>query len=138
MTGVGLSLFLDNYWDYATHSRAEGQAHVTHSTWFQVMAESGFFGLGLFLTLIFTVFMSIRLSLDRLDRLRGSPEYDPSIAAITMGTYAGLIGFCVSGSFLSQGFLWPIYIITSISIAIAHYIDIYFPVLKSDDETADK
>ena len=41
MTGVGLSMFLDNYWDYATHSRAEGKAHVTHSTWFQVMAEAG-------------------------------------------------------------------------------------------------
>lgn len=138
MTGVGLSLFLDNYWDYATHSRAEGQAHVTHSTWFQVLAEAGFFGLGLFLFLIFTIFMSIRLSLNRLDKLRERSRYDPDLTAITMGTYAGLVGFCVSGSFLSQGFLWPIYIITSISIAIAHYMDTNYPELKKEEELADK
>ena len=127
MTGVGLSLFLDNYWDYATHSRAEGQAHVTHSTWFQVMSEAGFIGFGLFIFLIYTVFLSIRKSLSRLDRNRGSPEYDPHMTAIAMGTYAGLVGFCVSGTFLSQGFLWPVYIITAISIAIANYIDRVYP-----------
>ena len=138
MAGVGLSLFLDNYWDYATHSRAEGQAHVTHSTWFQVLAEAGFVGLGLFLFLIFTIFVSIRASLAKLDLLRGSPKYDSDLTAITMGTYAGLVGFCVSGSFLSQGFLWPIYIITSISIAIAHYIDTHYPELKLPQDVADK
>ena len=135
MTGVGLSLFLDNYWDYATHGRSEGQAHVTHSTWFQVMSESGFIGFGLFLFLIFTVFMSVRNSLMRLDRNRGSPEYDPQMTAITVGTYAGLVGFCVSGTFLSQGFLWPIYIITSITIAIANYMDHTYPepIEETDD-----
>ena len=123
MTGVGLSLFLDNYWDYATHSRAEGKAHVTHSTWFQVMSESGFVGFALFGYMIFAIFMSIRRSLTRLDKNTGSPEYDPHMTAIAVGTYAGLVGFCVSGTFLSQGFLWPVYIITSISIAIANYMD---------------
>lgn len=132
MTGVGLSLFLDNYWDYATHSRAEGQAHVTHSTWFQVMSESGFIGFGLFIFMIYTIFMSIRRSLIRLDRNIGSPEYDPHMTAIATGTYAGLVGFCVSGTFLSQGFLWPIYIITSISIAIANYMDNHYPAEKLD------
>ncbi|WP_257295458.1 O-antigen ligase family protein [Endozoicomonas sp. YOMI1] len=127
MTGVGLDLFLDNYWDYATHSRAEGKAHVTHSTWFQVMSESGFVGFGLFGFMIFTVFMSIRGSLKRLDQNKGTPEYDPHISAIAAGTYAGLVGFCVSGTFLSQGFLWPVYIITAISIAIANYTDNHFP-----------
>ncbi|WP_419537091.1 O-antigen ligase family protein [Endozoicomonas sp.] len=132
MTGVGLSLFLDNYWDYATHSRAEGQAHVTHSTWFQVMSESGFVGFGLFGFMIFTIFMSILSSLRRLDRNKGSPEYDPHMTAIAVGTYAGLVGFCVSGTFLSQGFLWPVYIITSISIAIANYMDNHYPPEKAD------
>ena len=127
LTGVGLSLFLDNYWNYATHSRAEGKAHVTHSTWFQVLAEAGFVGLGLFGFMIFTIFMSIHSSLKRLDRNKGSPEYDPHMTAIAVGTYAGLAGFCVSGTFLSQGFLWPVYIITSISIAIANYMDKNYP-----------
>ncbi|WP_422460893.1 O-antigen ligase family protein [Endozoicomonas sp. ALB115] len=135
MTGVGLSLFLDNYWDYATHSRAEGQAHVTHSTWFQVMSESGFVGFGLFGFMIFTIFMSIRSSLTRLDRNKGSPEYDPHMTAIAVGTYAGLVGFCVSGSFLSQGFLWPVYIITSISIAIANFMDNHYPAEEENAET---
>ena len=142
MTGVGLSMFLDNYWDYATHSRAQGKAHVTHSTWFQVLAESGFVGLGLFLFLIYTMFLSIRGNLARLDKLRGTPEYEPSMTAITVGTYAGLVGFCVSGSFLSQGFLWPIYIITSIGIAIANFMDNHYPEpepeLKNEEGMADK
>ncbi|OED41966.1 hypothetical protein ACH42_12690 [Endozoicomonas sp. (ex Bugula neritina AB1)] len=138
MTGVGLSLFLDNYWNYATHSRAEGTAHVTHSTWFQIMSESGFVGFGLFIFLIFTIFMSIRSSIERLDRNRGSPEYDPHITAIAMGTYAGLTGFCVSGTFLSQGFLWPVYIITAISIALANYVDRVYPVDEQETtETTD-
>ena len=134
LTGVGLSLFLDNYWDYATHSRAEGQAHVTHSTWFQVLSESGFVGFFLFIYMIFTIFMSIRNSLMRMDRNRGSPKYDPHMTAIAVGTYAGLVGFCVSGTFLSQGFLWPVYIITAISIAIANYMDRHYPELEEKTE----
>ncbi|MGY0217072.1 O-antigen ligase family protein [Endozoicomonadaceae bacterium StTr2] len=124
MTGVGLSLFLDNYWDYATHSRAEGQAHVTHSTWFQVLAEAGFVGLFLFINLIIQTFRSIYRSLTWLDNEQEGPDADPHVRAIAVGTMAGLIGFCVSGTFLSQGFLWPVYIIVSISIAIANYIDL--------------
>lgn len=134
LTGVGLSLFLDNYWDYATHSRGEGTAHVTHSTWFQVMSESGFIGLGLFGFMIFTIFMSVFGSLKRLDRNKGSPEYDPHMSAISVGTYAGLGGFCVSGTFLSQGFLWPVYIITAISIAIANYMDNHHPDQEAAEE----
>ena len=133
LTGVGLSLFLDNYWDYATHDRADGKAHVTHSTWFQVLSESGFIGFFLFIYMIYTIFLSIRNSLMRMDRNRGSPEYDPHMSAIAVGTYAGLVGFCVSGTFLSQGFLWPVYIITSISIAIANYMDRYYP--EDNEET---
>jgi probable O-glycosylation ligase (exosortase A-associated) len=136
MTGVGLSLFLDNYWNYATHSRSEGQAHVTHSTWFQVMSESGFFGFGLFIYLIIQIFFSIQGSLRRLDLLKNTTEYNPHMTAIAVGTYAGLVGFCVSGTFLSQGFLWPIYIITSISIAIANYMDSYYPQDKFDKALA--
>ncbi|AMO57812.1 O-antigen ligase family protein [Endozoicomonas montiporae] len=141
LTGVGLSMFLDNYWNYATHSRAEGMAHVTHSSWFQVLAETGFIGLGLFLFLIYTNFMSIRSTLSRLDKLRDTPNENPQLTAIAMGTYAGLAGFCASGSFLSQGFLWPIYIMTAICIAIANYMDNHYPEpepeLKNDEQTTD-
>jgi hypothetical protein len=58
------------------------------------------------------------------------------MTAIAVGTYAGLVGFCVSGTFLSQGFLWPIYIITSISIAIANYMDCNYPQEKFDKALA--
>ena len=64
------------------------------------------------------------------------------MTAITVGTYAGLVGFCVSGSFLSQGFLWPIYIITSIGIAIVNFMDNHYPEpepeLKNEEGAADK
>jgi hypothetical protein len=31
---------------------------------------------------------------------------------------AGLLAFCVGGTFLTQAFTWPIYIILSLSIAV--------------------
>ena len=35
---------------------------------------------------------------------------------------AGMIGFCVSGSFLTQGFTWPVYILVSLGAALQLYV----------------
>ncbi|PJE80919.1 hypothetical protein CI610_00077 [invertebrate metagenome] len=123
LTGVGLSLFLDNYWNYARHAPDQGLAHVTHNTWLQIMSETGLVGFILFLLLIAGIFRSIHRSVALLEQSRGSPYYDPYLLAIAMGTFVGLIGFCVSGTFLSQGFLWPFYIMAALGIALAHFTD---------------
>jgi hypothetical protein len=34
---------------------------------------------------------------------------------------AGIIGFVVSGTFLTQGFLWPIYLQLALVAALQHY-----------------
>ena len=43
ITGVGLENFYNNYWFYTPSW--DGKNHVVHSTWFGVLAETGFVGL---------------------------------------------------------------------------------------------
>ena len=48
--GVGLDNFPGNFYFYT--SNWEGFAKAVHSTWFGVLAETGFVGLALFLVLV--------------------------------------------------------------------------------------
>jgi len=34
---------------------------------------------------------------------------------------AGIAGFCVAGTFLTQGFTWPIYILLALTAATSRY-----------------
>ena len=36
---------------------------------------------------------------------------------------AGVAGFCVSGTFLTQGFTWPIYVLLALGAAVANFAD---------------
>ncbi len=105
-TGVGLDNFYFNYYFYSPHW--DGINHAVHSTWFGVLAETGFVGLAVFITLIVSL---IRTSLKSISLLTPDSDY-----ALTVGANAvlsGLIGTIVSGTFLTQGFTWPIYILAA-------------------------
>jgi hypothetical protein len=41
--------------------------------------------------------------------------------AMASAIVAGLVGFCISGTFLTQGFTWPIYIQLALGTAIVRY-----------------
>ncbi|MEJ2763084.1 O-antigen ligase family protein [Photobacterium sp. MCCC 1A19761] len=107
-TGVGLNNFYVNYYFYSPHW--DGKNHAVHSTWFQILGETGFFGLALFLLLIVGAFMS---SYQLLRRLRGH-----DLQPFAEGLWLGLISFCVGGTFLTQGFTWPLYILIGLLIAL--------------------
>jgi hypothetical protein len=64
-----------------------------------------------------TVIVGTYRSLNRTIRTN-EVNYDPKVAINAYALKAGLIGFMVSGTFLTQAFTWPLYIILSLTIAL--------------------
>ncbi|MFZ9500422.1 MAG: O-antigen ligase family protein [Beijerinckiaceae bacterium] len=111
--GVGIDNFLQNYFFYTPHW--DGMNHAVHSTWFVVIAEAGFLGFGVFLTLFV---LTVRSALQALRALK---DAGPAPRALSLALVAGLAGFAVSGTFLTQGFTWPFYIKLGLVVALAQY-----------------
>ncbi|BBN81665.1 membrane protein [Pseudoalteromonas sp. A25] len=111
LTGVGVNNFFANYYFYSPHW--DGKNHAVHSTWFQVLGETGFVGLLIFIMLIMGVFRSLA----RIERLNALNQ-DKQLITNSLALKAGMIGFMVSGTFLTQAFTWPLYIILSLTIAL--------------------
>ncbi|MDG9672233.1 O-antigen ligase family protein [Hahella sp. CR1] len=111
-TGVGIDNFYSNYYFYSPHW--DGKNHAVHSTWFQVLAETGFVGISFFIVLLVGMFRKI---FSLLRRLSYSPTPDRTQLMMTNSLLSGLTGFCVSGTFLTQGFIWPLYILLALTVA---------------------
>ena len=121
LTGVGLNNYVANYYYYSDWW--EGFAKAVHSTWFSVLAEGGFLSFGIFVTMIIS---TMRLAINTCTR--NAPEHaGAAYAAASYGmaqaVLAGLAGFVVSGTFLTQGFTWPVYILVALAVAVARYTD---------------
>jgi len=115
--GVGISNFYYNYFYYSSHW--DGQNHAVHSTWFGVLAESGFVGLALFICLIVsTLIMSLKML-----KTLNHDKHSPGIRVALNAAPAGIIGFIISGTFLTQGFIWPVYLQVALVIALKRYLD---------------
>ena len=124
--GVGINNFYYNYFSYSTHW--DGLNHAVHSTWFGVLAETGFVGLALFIALIVSTLI-MALSMLNQSNLN---QYPPGIRVALNAAPAGIIGFIVSGTFLTQGFIWPIYLQVALVIALKRYLSSNFDTQKSD------
>ncbi len=112
LTGVGLNNFAPSLFDYAENF--PGRDMTAHSTWFGILGETGVPGLAVFVAMIVACFRSIRRSEQRL-RTEGPTTAMPVAPALL----AGLVGFCAAGSFLTQGFTWPIYIMVGLTAALS-------------------
>jgi len=113
--GVGINNFYHNYFFYSTHW--DGMNHAVHSTWFGVLAESGFFGLALFVSLIISTFWTSW-------KMLKSPKLatlSPGVRVAINAAPAGIIGFIISGTFLTQGCIWPIYLQVALVIALKRF-----------------
>lgn len=121
LTGVGIDNFYVNYYFYSPHW--DGLNHAVHSTWFGILAETGFLGLGVFITLIVQLLISTQRSLRSILNFSHwkNMEEKAVMTASSEALLAGLIGTVVSGTFLTQGFTWPIYILTGLIVALAHW-----------------
>lgn len=115
ITGVGLNNFYANYFFYSPHW--DGLNHAVHSTWFGVLAETGFLGLAVFITVIVSLIKTSRSTLTTLSS--SSAPICPYLNATALAVYAGIIGTIVSGTFLTQGFTWPLYILAALCIALS-------------------
>lgn len=110
-TGVGVNNFFVNYYFYSPHW--DGKNHAVHSTWFQVLGETGFVGMCIFVLVIAAIYRSLSrvLCMNKL-------KFSPDVAVNANALKAGLLGFMVAGTFLTQAFTWPLYIILSLTIAL--------------------
>lgn len=120
ITGVGINNFISNYFEYSPHW--DGKNHAVHSTWFGVLAETGIVGFMFFCVLIMQI---ARISIRSVNFFQPESiqdhKYSPTLYACSQSLQAGLAGFCISATFLTMGFTWPIYIQLSLAIALSQY-----------------
>lgn len=121
LTGVGLNCYVSNYYYY--QDWWEGFAKAVHSTWFAALAESGFTGFAVFVTMVFKTIRSAFRSASALTPGRAGTAYDPAACGMAEAVLAGAVGFIVSGSFLTQAFTWPLYILLSLAVAVGRYVE---------------
>ena len=119
LNGVGLDNFVPNYFFYSDHW--DGMNHAVHSTWFGVLGETGFLGLIVFVSMVVMMVVSLIRSL-RVLECENAPI---ALRAGGLGLISGVAGFCASGTFLTQGFTWPIYVLVALSAALSRSANRY-------------
>ena len=108
LTGVGLNQF-------TVHHRLDA-----HNAYIKVAAETGLAGLFAFLML---VFLSLRNALN-VSRLASRVTH-PTERALARSLFPALVGMFTSAFFLTQSWLWFIYIMMAISAAAPHAFQEY-------------
>lgn len=116
--GVGLSNFPESMYFYSERW-SNFRDMAAHSTWLTVLAETGLPGFIAFIGMIIAMFKSLTRSMAKL-----ADANAPQIAtAMAVSLLAGLCGFCAAGTFLTQAFTWPIYIMLALTVAIGRYAE---------------
>lgn len=136
LTGVGIDNFYVNYFFYSPHW--DGLNHAVHSTWFGVLAETGYLGFIIFCACIGLV---LHTNLKSLSLVCKHEKHFPTIIKTTVeALFAGMIGTLAAGTFLTFGFSWPIYILGAMTISLSQWVDQFYasnisPHLSSIMET---
>lgn len=121
LTGVGLQCFRYNYFEYSDFW--DGHTYVPHSTWFGVLGEAGFLGLTVFIIMVVSVIRRSITTVRALEPPSGqAPPADLAPYIMAQALLGGIVGFCVSGTFLMQCFTWPVYIILALTVALDHFV----------------
>lgn len=122
LTGVGLDNFFANYFAYSPHW--DGLNHAVHSTWFGILGETGFLGLAVFITLLVSILRNLHKSLNKIKHLQKlDGVLHPIVLPYLFALMAGFASFMISGTFLTQGFTWPFYVLMALAIGLMKYID---------------
>lgn len=116
LRGVGIGNYVENYRTYTPEW--DGSNHAVHSTWFLILAEVGFPGLIVFVVLV----GATGLVSWRCLQMAFEEEVDPRLQTAALALSSSFAGFCVSGTFLTQGFTWPFYTIFALTLALHHVL----------------
>jgi O-antigen ligase len=112
----------------------KGWGRVCHSLYFTVLAELGVIGVILYSLMVYWVFKEIRLGLARMNRIKVTEhtkhgegeENQPfderyeKLRSLGLGIMGGLVGFLVSGAFLSVLFYPQFWLLCSLSTAMGN------------------
>lgn len=120
-TGVGLDCYVANFYYYSDWW--EGFAKAVHSTWFAVLAEGGFPGFVAFIAMCVRIVRTGIAACNALSPAARGERYEPAGFAMAQAVLSGMAGFIVSGTFLTQAFTWPVYILLALAAALGPYAD---------------
>lgn len=129
--GVGLNNFYYNYYFYSPHW--DGLNHAVHSTWFNVLSETGFLGFAVFMLMLLTTLFHVWRVALKLDRSEPYP-----VAIAINGVAASMVGFCVSGTFLTQGFTWPVYLQLALAVAGIRAVEKHVAEKRAEEKTREE
>jgi putative inorganic carbon (hco3(-)) transporter len=113
LTGVGVNNFAPSYYFFTPVW--ENRDKAVHSTWFQVLGETGFPGIVAFMLMVLATCRSAWQSLNR----QAAAKVSQVQSATALALVSGLAGFCAAGTFLTQAFTWPLYVMIGMTAAIA-------------------
>lgn len=130
LTGVGINAFVDSFFQYTPEWGNRDKA--VHSTWFQVVGEMGLPGIITFVAMFVATFRSALSSLDKLTKSRS----DPILQATALALVAGLAGFAVSGTFLTQAFTWPLYVMIALTVGLHRIANMRVEAVKTPFTTS--
>lgn len=111
LTGVGHRGYERNYNAYDFLDGLHGPNRAVHSSWFGILAEVGYPGLALFLT----IFGSSVWACRRVRRMARRQEITDSLGRYAIGMESALAAFAVGGSFVSYHYnemLWHFFALT--------------------------
>ncbi len=114
--GVGLQCFTSNYLNYAVNP-VMWKPMDTHSAWFKIIGELGFLGSMFFFPLVLVaVWRSFKLEKwARTSQIAAKGDW--YLEALLRSIYPAMMGWCVSGTFLSNCYSWFLYIQIAILVA---------------------
>ncbi|MAF42141.1 MAG: oligosaccharide repeat unit polymerase [Cyanobium sp. ARS6] len=118
IAGVGVNNFLNNFWEFSSYW--DGQNKAAHSAWFEILGETGFAGLIVYLILISRI---LKVSRENMHLVFSSKfKFNSDTEVVARALHSSLLGIIVSSTFLSQGFAWSGYIIFSLTLALNTYV----------------
>jgi len=101
--GVGFYNFIPYYNDYYPHDTLYGSAQLPHNIFIQVGTDTGFIGLSIFLAILLSC-----ATMTKNIQKKGNSK-DPFALYISTGLAYGVLGFVISGQFVTityYPFLW--------------------------------
>lgn len=128
LKGVGMNNFPAHSREYSVVWFEFDKA--VHNTWLAVLSETGIPGLIAFVAMYYLTMRSLigtSAQLAQREQLR-------RLLPVQLGLIAGLAGFAVSGTFLTQHLTWSFYIQFGIAVAFVRYVNAQFDTSARDQK----